>query len=277
MLDFCRSIIVILVLLIFTASQVIAGFVLEQERYEKGTSKKLKGTIYMQENKVKFFDEEGQFSAIFNLETGEMMQIDNMSRTYTSAKAKDYFKFFKEYALKMKTAMQQQLAELPPDQRAQAEEMMKRQGIELPGSNSVPVKIELKKTGDISKIAGYESVKYEIYRNGKLDEEIWTSKEVGLENEIDMNKMTECMSELRKIEESLGGASSVSKEAEQVYIEVFGSGFPMKTTDYPVSGTSIVEEIVKVSRKQIESSEFRAPAGYRKVPLEQMLQLGSVE
>ncbi|MEE8043997.1 MAG: DUF4412 domain-containing protein [Thermodesulfobacteriota bacterium] len=276
-MDFCRSIIVILVLLIFTASQVIAGFVLEQERYEKGTSKKLKGTIYMQENKVKFFDEEGQFSAIFNLETGEMMQIDNMSRTYTSAKAKDYFKFFKEYALKMKTAMQQQLAELPPDQRAQAEEMMKRQGIELPGSNSVPVKIELKKTGDISKIAGYESVKYEIYRNGKLDEEIWTSKEVGLENEIDMNKMTEYMSELRKIEESLGGASSVSKEAEQVYIEVFGSGFPMKTTDYPVSGTSIVEEIVKVSRKQIESSEFRAPAGYRKVPLEQMLQLGSVE
>lgn len=277
MLDFCRSIIVILVLLIFTASQVIAGFVLEQERYEKGTSKKLKGTIYMQENKVKFFDEEGQFSAIFNLETGEMMQIDNMSRTYTSAKAKDYFKFFKEYALKMKTAMQQQLAELTPDQRAQAEEMMKRQGIELPGSNSVPVKIELKKTGDISKIAGYESVKYEIYRNGKLDEEIWTSKEVGLENEIDMNKMTEYMSELRKIEESLGGASSVSKEAEQVYIEVFGSGFPMKTIDYPVSGTSIVEEIVKVSRKQIESSEFRAPAGYRKVPLEQMLQLGSVE
>jgi len=277
MLDFCRSIIVILVLFIFTASQVIAGFVLEQERYEQGTSKKLKGTIYMQENKVKFFDEEGQFSAIFNLETGEMMQIDNMSRTYTSAKAKDYFKFFKEYALKMKTAMQQQLAELTPDQRAQAEEMMKRQGIELPGSNSVPVKIELKKTGDISKIAGYESVKYEIYRNGKLDEEIWTSKEVGLENEIDMNKMTEYMSELRKIEESLGGASSVSKEAEQVYIEVFGSGFPMKTTDYPVSGTSIVEEIVKVSRKQIESSEFRAPAGYRKLPLEQMLQLGSVQ
>ncbi|MCH8014610.1 MAG: DUF4412 domain-containing protein [Candidatus Dadabacteria bacterium] len=277
MLDFCRSIIVILVLLIFTASQVIAGFVLEQERYEKGTSKKLKGTIYMQENKVKFFDEEGQFSAIFNLETGEMMQIDNMSRTYTSAKAKDYFKFFKEYALKMKTAMQQQLAELPPDQRAQAEEMMKRQGIELPGSNSVPVKIELKKTGDISKIAGYESVKYEIYRNGKLDEEIWTSKEVGLENEIDMNKMTEYMSELRKIEESLGGASSVSKEAEQVYIEVFSSGFPMKTIDYPVSGNSIIEETVKVSKKQIDNNEFRAPAGYRKVPLEQMLQLGSVQ
>jgi len=277
MLDFYRSIIVIFVLLMFTASQVFAGLVMEQERYEKGSSQKLKGTIYMQDNKVKFFDEEGQFSAIFNLETGEMIQIDNTSRTYTSSQAKDYFKFFKEYALKMKKAMQQQLAELPPDQRVQAEEMMKRQGIELPGSNPIPVKITLKKTNDTNKIAGYESVKYEIYRNGKLDEEIWTSKEIGFEEEIDMNKMTDYMSELRKIEESLGGASSVSNESEQAYIEVFSSGFPMKTTDYPVSGTSIVEEIVKVSKKQIDSSEFRAPEGYKEVPLEQMLQLGSVQ
>ncbi len=277
MLDFYRYIIVVCILSIFAASQVFAGLVMEQERYEKGSSEKLKGTIYMQDNKVKFFDEEGQFSAIFNLDTGEMIQIDNTSKTYTSAQAKDYFKFFKEYALKMKAAMQQQLSELPPDQRAQAEASMKRQGIELPGSNPVPVKIELKKTGDSKKIAGYESVKYEVYRSGKLDEEIWTSNQVGFENEIDMNKMTGYMSELRKIEESLGGTSSVSKEAEQAYIEVFSSGFPMRTTDYPVSGNSIIEEVVKVSRKQLDTSEFRAPAGYTKVPLESMLQLGSAQ
>ena len=277
MTGFSRSLIVIVVLTWFSASEVFAGLVMEQERYEKGSTQKLKGTIYMQDNKVKFFDQEGQFSAIFNLETGEMMQVDNRSRTYTSAQAKDYFKFFKEYALKMKNAMQQQLAELPPDQRAQAEEMMKKQGIELPGSDPVPVKITLKETGDNDKIAGYQSVKYEVYRNGKLDEEIWTSKEVGFEEEIDMNKMTDYMSELRKIEESFGGAGSVSKEAEQTYTEIFSSGFPMKTTDYPASGNSIVEEIVKVSKKEIDSSEFRAPAGYTKVPLEQMLQLGSAQ
>lgn len=277
MAGFSRSLIVIVILTLFSASQVFAGLVMEQERYEKGSTQKLKGTIYMQDNKVKFFDQEGQFSAIFNLETGEMMQVDNRSRTYTSSQAKDYFKFFKEYALKMKNAMLEQLAKLPPDQRAQAEEMMKKQGIELPGSNPVPVKITLKETGDSDKIAGYQSVKYEVYRNGKLDEEIWTSKEVGFEEEIDMNKMTDYMSELRKIEESFGGAGSVSKEAEQTYIEIFSSGFPMKTTDYPASGSSIVEEIVKVSKKEIDSSEFRAPAGYTKVPLEQMLQLGSVQ
>lgn len=275
MSGFYKTYIVILILLFFGSSQVFAGLVMEQQRYETGSSQKIKGTIYMQDNKVKFFDQQGQFSAIFNLNTGEMIQVDNRSRTYTSAQAKDYFKFFKQYALKMKQAMQQQLAELPPDKRAQAEAMMKKQGIELPGSNPVPVEITLTKTDDTTKIAGYESVKYEVFRNGKLDEEIWTSKEVGFEEEIDMKKMTDYMSELRQIEDSFGGTNSISKDAEQAYIEVFSSGFPMKTTDYPVSGKSIIEEVVKVSKKQIDDSEFQAPVGYQKVTLEDMVQLGA--
>jgi hypothetical protein len=275
MLEFYRYIIVVCVLSIFAASQVFAGLIMEQVRYEKGSSQKLKGTIYMQDNKVKFFDEEGQFSAIFNLETGEAIQIDNTSKTYSSTQAKDYYQYYVEYALKMKNAMQQQLAELLPDKRAQAEEMMKRQGIELPGSNPIPVKITLKKTDDTDNIAGYKSVKYEVYRNGKLNEEIWTSNEVGFEAEVEMRKMSVYLCELRKIEDSLGESSSVSKESEKAYIEIFGSGFPMRTVDYPVSGNSIIEETVKVSRKQIDTSEFRPPAGYTKVPLEDMLQLGS--
>ena len=272
---FSKTFVIILILLFFGTSQVIAGLVMEQQRYEKGSSQKIKGTIYMQDNKVKFFDQEGQFSAIFNLDSGEMIQVDNRSRTYTSAQAKDYFRFFKEYAQRMKQAMQQQLTELPPDKRAQAEAMMKKQGIELPGSNPVPVEITLKKTNDTTKIAGYEAVKYEVFRNGKLDEEIWTSKDVGFEEEIDMKKMTDYMSELRQIEDSFGGTNSVTKDSEQAYIEVFSSGFPMKTTDYPVSGNSIVEEIVKVSKKQIDSSEFMAPVGYQKVTLEEMVHLGA--
>jgi len=276
MAGFYRSLIFIFVLLIGT-SQVFAGLVMERERYEKGSIQKLKGTVYMQDNKVKFIDGEGQFSSIFNLETGEAIQIDNTSKTYSSTQAKDYYQYYVEYALKMKNAMQQQLAELPPDKRAQAEEMMKRQGIELPGSNSIPVKITLKKTDDTDIIAGYKSVKYEVYRDGKLDEEIWTSNEVGFEAEVDMRKMIDYLSELRKIEDSLGGSGSVSKESEKAYIEIFSSGFPMKTVDYPVSGNSIIEETIKVSKKQIDSSEFKAPAGYREVPLEQMLQLGSFQ
>ena len=269
-----RTLFIVAVFLLFNVYQSFAGLVMERERYEEG-GQKVRGTIYMQDNKVKSFDEEGQFSAIFDLDTGEMIQVDNLSKTYSSTKAEDYFAYYKQYSLKMKTAMMQQLSELPPNQRAQAEGMMKRQGIELPGNNVRPVDVTLKKTGDTNKIAGYEAVKYEIYRDGKLDEEIWTSSYVGFQEEIDMKEMIEYLSELRKIEDSMRGSSLLSQASEQTYTEVFSTGFPMKTIDYPLSGNSIVEETIKVSKKRIDSSEFQAPKGYKKVPLQQMLQLSS--
>ncbi len=269
-----RTLFIVAVFLLFNVYQSFAGLVIERERYEEG-GQKVRGTIYMQDNKVKSFDEEGQFSAIFDLNTGEMIQVDNLSKTYSSTKAEDYFAYYKQYSLKMKTAMMQQLSELPPNQRAQAEGMMKRQGIELPGNNVRAVDVTLKKTGDTNKIAGYEAVKYEIYRDGKLDEEIWTSSYVGFQEEIDMKEMIEYLSELRKIEDSMRGSSSLSQESEQAYTELFSTGFPMKTIDYPLSGNSIVEETIKVSKKQIDSKEFQAPKGYKKVPLQQMLQLSS--
>jgi hypothetical protein len=49
----------------------------------------------------------------------------------------------------------------------------------------------------------------------------------------------------------------------------------MKTIDFISSGKPIIEETVKVSKKNIDNGEFNAPIGYRKVPLEQMLQLGA--
>jgi hypothetical protein len=269
-----RTLFIVAVFLLFNVYQSFAGLVMERERYEEG-GQKVRGTIYMQDNKVKSFDEEGQFSAIFDLNTGEMIQVDNLSKTYSSTKAEDYFAYYKQYSLKMKTAMMQQLSELPPNQRAQAEGMMKRQGIELPGNNVRPVDVTLKKTGDTHKIAGYEAVKYEIYRDGKLDEEIWTSSYVGFQEEIDTKEMIEYLSELRKIEDSMRGSSLLSQASEQTYTEVFSTGFPMKTIDYPLSGNSIVEETIKVSKKRIDSSEFQAPKGYKKVPLQQMLQLSS--
>jgi len=269
-----RTLFIVAVFLLFNVYQSFAGLVMERERYEEG-GQKVRGTIYMQDNKVKSFDEEGQFSAIFDLNTGEMIQVDNLSKTYSSTKAEDYFAYYKQYSLKMKTAMMQQLSELPPNQRTQAEGMMKRQGIELPGNNVRPVDVTLKKTGDTDKIAGYEAVKYEIYRDGKLDQEIWTSSYVGFQEEIDTKEMIEYLSELRKIEDSMKGSSLLSQASEQTYTEVFSTGFPMKTIDYPLSGNSIVEETIKVSKKKIDSSEFQAPKGYKKVPLQQMLQLSS--
>lgn len=247
----------------------MAGLIVERERYEKGGGERVHGTIYIQENKMKFFDEEGQFFAIFNLDTGEMIQVDNLSRTYSTTQAEDYFSYYRQYALRMEAAMRQQLSELPPNKREQAEAMMRRQGIALPSSGKSP-NITSKKTGDSKKIAGYESVKYEIYSDGRLEEEIWITSDMRFQDELDMTKMTKYLSELRAIDHSLGGNGASDAKA---YVEVFSSGFPMKTIDFPVYGNEIIEQTVKVSKKNIDISEFTAPLGYRKVDLKEMLQL----
>lgn len=270
MSGFLKSFIVVLIFLFFSAYQSMAGLIVERERYEKGGGERVSGTIYIQENKMKFFDEEGQFYAIFDLNTGEMIQVDNLSRTYSSTQAEDYFSYYKQYALKMEAAMRQQLSELPPNKREQAEAMMRRQGIALPGGADKSSNITSKRTGDSKKIAGYESVKYEIYSGGRLEEEIWITSDMRFQEELDMKKMTKYLSELRAIDHSLGGNGASDAKA---YVEVFSSGFPMKTIDYPVYGNEIVEQTVKVSKKNIDSSEFTAPLGYRKVDLKEMLHL----
>ena len=269
MSGFLKSLTVVLIFLFISAYQSMAGLVVERERYEKGGGERVSGTIYIQENKMKFFDEEGQFFAIFDLNTGEMIQVDNLSRTYSTTQAEDYFSYYRQYALRMEAAMRQQLSELPPNKREQAEAMMRRQGIALPGGDKSS-NITTKKTEDSKKIAGYESMKYEIYSGGRLEEEIWITSDSRFQEELDMEKMTKYLSELRAIDHSLGGNGASDANA---YVEVFSTGFPMKTIDYPVYGNEIIEQTVKVSKKDIDSSEFTAPLGYRKVELKEMLHL----
>ena len=270
-----RFLIVLFTLLYFGTYQSYAGLIMEQEQYEEGSDEKSAATVYIQDNKIKSFDDSGQFSIIYYLDTGDIIQVDNVSRTYSSTKAEDYFSYFNKYALKMKAAMQQQLSELPPDQRARAEARMKQQGIEVPGTNAGPVNITIKNTGKEKKIAGYKSVKYEISRSGIVDEEVWISNDERIQAELDMKKMADYLLELKKIEDSLGGDTSFNGESDKAYEQVYSQGFPMKTIDFMSSGKPIIEETVKVSKKNIDNGEFNAPIGYRKVPLEQMLQLGA--
>ena len=275
MSGFSRYLIVLFTLLFFGIQQSYAGLIMEREQYEEGSDNKSTATVYIQDNKIKSFDESGQFSTIFYLDTGDIIQVDNVSRTYSSTKAKDYFSYYNKYALKMKSAMQQQLSELPPDQRARAEARMKQQGIELPGTNNGPLNITIKNTGNEKKIAGYKSLKYEISRSGILDEEVWISSDERIQAELDMKKMADYLLELKKIEDSWGGNISFNGESDKAYEQLYSRGFPMKTIDFISSGKPIIEETVKVSKKNIDNGEFNAPIGYRKVPLEQMLQLGA--
>lgn len=246
------------------------GIIMEQVRYKKGSQKMEKGRIFVLDNKIKFEEETGQAVAIFNLNPGEMIQIDRQGRRYVAAKPEEYFRFIQDITSKMKTEMEKQLSQLPPDKRAQMEEVMKSQGMSLPGSPAQPKKLKLEKTGKAETIAGYKSEKYEVYENGKLIEEIWTNNEV-LNDEIDMKKMSDYLQRIKDISENAGGMA-LNPEGQMVYREVFESGFPMRTANHQPEDVVIIEEITKVSKANLNDSDFTPPHDYQKITLQEMMQ-----
>jgi len=255
------------------AEKAFAGFIIEQVSYDKKDSTRKKGKIFIKENKIKFVEEQnGQGVAIFDLNTGEMTQIDNEGKRYVVASPEDYFKFVQDITNKMKTELENQLSKLPPEQRAQAEEMMKSQGVTLPGQDSKARNLTLKKTDLSEAIGGYKSRKYEIYEDGKLSEEIWISDDIGFGSELDMKKMADYMSEIKKVSEKTGAGQSNLDEEERIFKEVYQSGFPTRSVDYSSEGKVYIEEIVKVNKADISDGEFQPPAGYKKVTLQEMIQ-----
>jgi uncharacterized protein DUF4412 len=256
------------------ARELFAGIIMEQVRYEKGSSQKDKGKIYISNNKVKFAQDGTDEVTILDLNTGEMTQIDTKTKRYFVAKPEEIFKTTQDAMAKAKAQMEEQLSKLPPEQRAKVEEMMKSHGISQPEASEAE-NLTLKATGTIEDIAGYNSRKFEVYKNGKLSEEIWTSKDVVPDNEFDSKKMANYMKEMEqmvsKANPAREGAGSGLDGHTKVYNQVYETGFPMRSVDYSSNGGASIEEVVSVTKADLPDNEFQPPVGFKKVTLQQMI------
>src|ERR1700741_3285584 len=174
----CTALIVVMLIVSGLAGMAFAGVILEHVTDINGNPHKR--TTYISNNKVKVVDDKGQGVVIFDLNTNEMIQIDNKNKRYIVSKPED----LQDAAAKMRARIEAQLSKLPPEQRAKIEEMKKSQGVK---------KVTFKATGTTETIAGYKSQKFEIYRDGKLSEEIWTSKDVVSNKDLDSEKMASYM------------------------------------------------------------------------------------
>jgi hypothetical protein len=251
----------IMVMLIVSGlmGMAFAGVIMEHVTDVNGNPHK--GTIYISKNKVKILSDKGQGVAIFDLNTNEMIQIDNKNKRYVVSKPED----LQAAAAKMRAKIEAQLSKLPPEQRAKIEEMRKSQEIK---------KLTFKATGTTETISGYKCQKFEVYRDGKLSEEIWTSKDVIPNKELDSEKMARYMKEMRETSKAAFGKESIGSNLDEeanIYNQIYKTGVPMKSVHHSVYGKDYTDEIVKVTQTDIPDKEFQAPAGYKKVTFEEMM------
>ena len=155
--------------------------------------------------------------------------------------------------------IKEQLATLPPEQRAQMEQMM---GAAL-GGEGQGWTVEVVDTGKSDKVDGRACKLWNVTRNGKLDEQICVVPFSALPGKEDFQKVfasfARSFEEMAKSVPMLAGMM-----ANEFSAQVKANGFPVRRRGYESGQLSDMETLVKVWREEaIPASMFEIPAGYK--------------
>jgi hypothetical protein len=183
-----------------------------------------------------------------------MRLIDNEKKSYTEMTKEDVDALGGQMSAMM-AQMEQQLKNLPPEQRAQIEAMMKGRGM---GAAAAP-KVQYKKVGTDT-VGKWTCDKYEGYAEGKKTSEVCTvdPKALGFSaSDFDVTR------ELAALFTKLMPANAAQLFSLGVGGEQGFSGLPVKSVA-TVGGKQVTTEVTEVSRQTFPDAVFQVPAGYQK-------------
>jgi len=216
--------------------------------------------IYVQNGSGRFVDPEGHSSLI---KDGTMYVLDDSERSYIKldqAAMQTLSKKIQEMVAQAK----EQMAKLPPEQRAQYEQMM---GPAMMGTGQ-PATVEVKDTGKSDKVDGRACRLWDVTRNGVLDEQICVAPFSALPGK---ENLKDAFANFAKVFEEM--ATSVPMLAGMMHNEFSAlakvNGYPVRQRAYDDRGKLEDQEtVVKVWREEtIAASMFDIPAGYKQKPL----------
>ncbi|MCB2191662.1 MAG: DUF4412 domain-containing protein [Deltaproteobacteria bacterium] len=241
-------------MILLSVSVARAGWVIHQET--PGGP----GTMYVQNNQMRAGM--GLGGMIYNLNNETVTMLNPDHQVYWSGNPQQ---LNQQMTQALDARMEQALKQAPPEQRDQMRAMMKQRmgrGMAPPAAD-----VKVKDTGETSKIAGYESNKYQVYVDGKLRQEMWVAQLPGFKREMDMGKMMKLAHALRT---GTGGQGLGWRRAQAVQ-ELMSRGMPMKIVDYNRGGPMTVMTVTKVEKKSLPASTFQPPTGWKKVDFRQMM------
>ncbi|MEM7548341.1 MAG: hypothetical protein AAF363_01605 [Bacteroidota bacterium] len=225
--------------------------------------------IYANNNKV--VTKDGSNSFIFDARNETFMTVDDKKKEYIVMTKSD-LNVAKEQFKQMATLMQTQLQNLPEAQR----KAMEKQFSAFLGDGEMP-EVTYKKTGN-SKVKSWSTDKYDVFEDGNKTAEVELSsfETLGI-SKSDFQAMekladfiTENLSEFTSMVKTGGGSSFLGFGDENS--PIFQSGIPVKVVNFS-SGSPDTETIVTtVDKKNVDSSVFEVPKGYKKTSLQEMMQ-----
>jgi hypothetical protein len=168
------------------------------------------------------------------------------------------------------TQLAEAMKDLPPDQREQMMQMMKQMGRGTPGAPATAPRVTIERTGETETIAGLTARKYRVLANGRLYEELWLTTDGALLRELDLGRAPDTFGRMFACMVG-GGGERVEASAE--YRKVYAQGWPLKTVYHGEGGGAGRSVVTRVEQQDLAEREFVPPAGFRPVPLAEILGL----
>jgi Domain of unknown function (DUF4412) len=218
-----------------------------------------------------------QPTMVFDIGRGRLWFSNPRTRSYWEGTAEEYCAAMKgmmsSAMSEMEKQMKEQLAKLPPDQRAQAEQTMKQalqqaQGTQPGAQPAKPPKVTVERTAEQATIAGQAARKYRVLADGKPSLDVWLGTDAGLAQELGLARIPESYGRMAACLDSRPTGQVVFESPE--YRQLYSQGWPLRIVSHEGGAAQPMVEIVRIERRDFSEAEFAPPAGYRKAPLPQV-------
>lgn len=203
---------------------------------------------------------------IFDGERGAMLVLDHERREYSVLDEAT----LQQMATQVGSAMQQMreaLEDMPPEQRAMAERMMKQQMPEASAEESI-----LEETGETDSINGFDCRWYEVTESGRKTTELcvasWSEIDGGEEAAEPMRRMAAFFQEMaRQFSEAAGMDVMARQENLFAHLEEI-DGYPVLVRDLRADGGVRSETcLTSAETADVDPALFEPPAGYRETTI----------
>lgn len=263
--------------LLIVAAPAWAGVVFEVETtHHRGSSPQTETTQAMVEGQnitmgITASGNGERGDAIYRGDRREMIVVDHGEKSYfvmNKATAQ-------ELGGQVSSAMQQMqeaLKNVPEDQRALVEQMMKKQMGAMQQKAPKGPAAELKKTGRTAEKNGYPCVEYETWVGGKKTHELWVTDWSNIEGSDEAaDAFLEMANFFEEIMDTLSDETGLGGLIDQAGIQnTFTQmrdldGFPVVTREFGDDGDLESESFLRSARRQtIDPDAFEPPSGYKR-------------
>ena len=204
---------------------------------------------------------------IFRGDRQVMWMIDNNATVYREMTKADVDRLGSQIS-GMMAQMQEQLKNMPPQQRQMVEKMMKSRMGGMAAAQ--PAKTEYTKVASGQEISQWTCDKYEGVREGQKQREVWTTAPDQLGLDMSDFKVMQQMGEFFKGFAQFGREAPFRVGAMEAESAMDYSGVPVRQIFYRGGRPTSKTEIKEVRREDFDASLFELPEGYKKQKMMEM-------